>query len=40
MLMGILVITERDAQIIKYHGQRPLRTRPQDVTDKVVNENV
>ena len=34
------VITERDAQIIKYHGQRPLRTRPQDVTDKVVNENV
>ena len=34
------VITERDAQIIKYHGQRPLRTRPQDVTDKVVNEDV
>jgi len=31
-------ITERDAQIIKYHGQRPLSTRPQDVTDKVVNE--
>ncbi len=33
-------ITERDAQIIRYHGQRPLNTRPQDITDRIVNDAV
>jgi len=31
-------ITERDAQIIKYHGARPLGTKAPDITERVVNE--
>ncbi|MBI2106870.1 hypothetical protein HYT57_02695 [Candidatus Woesearchaeota archaeon] len=31
-------ITERDAQIIKYHGVRPIGTTPNDVSDLIVNE--
>ena len=31
-------ITERDAQIIKYHGTRPIGTTPNDNSNRIVNE--
>ncbi|MBI4159121.1 hypothetical protein HY500_02585 [Candidatus Woesearchaeota archaeon] len=36
--VGTDEITERDAQIIKYHGARPLGTRALDITERIVNE--